>query len=332
MAKYVTDYTKQITESEKELLNTLSKTIGDDSLVQAIYEDIIKNRDNDSDGTLKTIDNHSGACNSPFFNAIDEAMIKELLEKSHIRNHDSQLQNTGANEIINKGDEDEIVRFLSKAVVMATITRDGEFTGKFAGMTGDELKEYIKNAVNKLLNQNGYIHDNFLDYNILVRHSDIEDVVREDDIFGEDGIIKSEILPTVITEEERNAWNNKYDKPVDGIGKEDLREDIFDEVIELGTHANREVLDKLTQNHLDLINRVQVPYRKNVTLPTNRITIQKAEHQLTHTEDYMYEVNLFLNEGGKLIPYMPKSWSVQEGIVVIEFSEDVPFKGLVIVK
>lgn len=327
MAKYVTDYTKQITESEKELLNTLSKTIGDESLVQAIYEDIIKNREYDSNGNLKTID--VNACGA---NTLDEAVIKELMEKSHLRNHDSILQNTGANEIINKGDEDEIVRFISKAVVMATITRDGEFTGKFAGMSGEELKEFIKNSVNKLLNQNGYIHDNFLDYSILVRHSDIEDVVREDDILGNDGLIKSEILPVIITDEEREAWNNKYDKPVDGIGKEDLRDDIFDEVIELGTHTNREVLDKLTQNDLDLIHRVQIPYKKNVTLPTTKITIQKEEHQLTHAEDYMYELKLFLNEGGKLVPYMPKNWSVQNGIVVIEFSEDVPFKGLVIVK
>lgn len=330
MAKYVTDYTKQITESEKELLNTLSRTIGDDALVNAIYEDIVKNREYDSNGNLVAIDKQH-SCNNPFLN-IDESVIKELIEKSHLRNHDSQLQNTGANEIINKGDEDEIVRFLSKAVVMATITRDGEFTGKFAGMTGDELKEYIKNAVNRLLNQNGYIHDNFLDYTKIVRHTDIEDVVREDDIFGQDGIIKSEVLPVIITEEEREAWNNKYDKPVDGIGKEDLRDDIFDEVIELGTHENREVLDKITQNDLDLIHRVQVPYRKNVTLPTTNIVIQRTEHQLTHTEDYMYELNLFLNEGGKLVPYMPKNWNVQEGVVTIEFSTDVPFKGLVIVK
>lgn len=330
MAKYVTDYTKQITESERELLSTLKKTIGDESLVQAIFEDIIKNRDYDSDGTLMTIDRNK--CSGAFLD-VDESVIKELMEKSHLRNHDSMLQNAGANEIINTSDEeDEIVKFLSKTVVTATITKDGEFTGKFAGMTGDELKEAIKNSVNRLLNQNGFIHDNFLDYSKLVKHTDIADVVREDDILGNDGLIKSEILPVIITDEEREAWNNKYDKPVDGIGKEDLRDDIFDEVIELGTHTNREVLDKLTQNDLDLIHRVQVPYKKNVTLPTTKITIQKEEHQLTHVEDYMYELKLFLNEGGKLVPYMPKNWSVQEGIVVIEFSEDVPFKGLVIVK
>lgn len=172
--------------------------------------------------------------------------LKDAIEKKHARNTDSMLKNIGSTVLENTS-TGNIVAFISQGVIRAFITEDGRFTGKVRleniedldKLTLDTSRFYIKAEVDSLLSakiSKGYLFN--ADNKIKSEYID-KDIVRHvvfDPHFNDD--IRH------ITLAERNAWNAKYDKPVDGIPMKDLDTAVSDRInasalqVDHATHVN----------------------------------------------------------------------------------------------
>jgi hypothetical protein len=181
--------------------------------------------------------------------------LKDALEKKHARNTDTMLRGIGTNVVENTS-TGNIVAFASNGVYKAFITESGRFTGSIRleniedlnTLTLDTSRFYIKSEIDGLLtakvskaslfNAENKIHSDLLDADI-VRH------VTFDPHFNDD--IRH------ITQVERDAWNNKYLKPVSGIPMLDLAKAVQDRInasaldVEFKTHANNLDIHTSTQ-------------------------------------------------------------------------------------
>lgn len=176
--------------------------------------------------------------------------MKDALAKKHARNTDTMLRGIGTNVIENTS-TGNIAAFVSQGVIKAFIDEAGRFTGKIKleniedlnKLTLDTSRFYTKDVVDGLLTGK----------------------LGKADLFNDTKKIKSELLdadvvlhkvfdPHVgddirhITNEERDAWNYKYDKPVDGIPMKDLESAVSDRI-----NASAKNVDLLTHtNNLDI--------------------------------------------------------------------------------
>lgn len=227
MAQQVTNYTKFVTQNEKDLYNDLKKTLGNPEMVDYVYDEIIRQRDKGGKdfrsiyGQSQEID---GKCS-----IFDRNILADLLANSHQRNFDTRLQGNGPIEIVNTDSRDDklvIFRYLDNDV--AYIDSEGNFVGFIGGISTEEVQDKLKNcitetAVNKLLLKK----------------------VDKSVLFGNDLKIKPEFIPKIvpdgleehlsdkvihITNEERNKWNAKYDKPEAGIPLADLSEEVLQKI------------------------------------------------------------------------------------------------------
>lgn len=223
MAQQVTNYTKFVTQNEKDLYNDLKKTLGNSEMVDYVYDEIIRQRDKGGKD-FRSIYGQSQEIDAKC-SIFDRNILADLLANNHQRNFDTRLQGNGPIEIVNTDSRDDklvIFRYLDKDV--AYIDSEGNFVGLIGGVSTTEIQDKLKNCITEANVQK-----------LLLKKVD------KSALFGLDLKIKPELLPNIvpegleehlsdkiihITNEEREKWNSKYDKPETGIALDDLSEEV----------------------------------------------------------------------------------------------------------
>jgi hypothetical protein len=219
--------------------NYLSKTIVDQLMSDSRFSSVSKivlNGTNYSSGSANSDPIGYTETGRPIYDSSvgitmnDE--LKDAITKKHARNTDTMLRGIGTNVVENTS-TGNIAAFISNGSIKAIITEDGRFTGKvrleniedLSKLTLDTSRFYIKAEVDSLLsaklsrsalfNSDNKINSELIDADI-VRHVDF------DPHFGDD--IRH------ITNNERQAWNLKYDKPTGGVPMDDLAGAVQDRI------------------------------------------------------------------------------------------------------
>ena len=316
MAQKITNYTKFVTKDEKDLYNNLSKTIGSSDMVDFVYDEIIRQKNKDSDG-FGSIYGQSQNISGERCTSFDKNILADLLANNHQRNFDTKLQGSGTNEIITRDESvEKIVSFRLADSEVAYIDKNGAFVGNIGEYTTDEIYSAIKNGITEI-EVRGMLSKKvdkiyLFDTNGMIKKALIPEIIPQE---VTDHIVNTEVH---VTTEDKTRWDSKYDLPENGIPKADLSEEVIqfisdapDKLLTGAGHIKENYLnftviakksdinekaEELTRTFMAEIEAIKERLADNNILVNDNVIVSGNEITLSHqdilvTEDFEFTVN-----------------------------------------